>query len=145
MPGNKGGESKQGLIITLVFFVLLSIGLGVTTYYGYAEQENLKKAKDEATKEANLKEKNRSWFQMVALQLKGNIEGLTDDEKVAIETLKGSGFKPVEAEKAPYDKLADYLNPKVAAIKPYRIRVTDLEEDLKNTRASLQAEKNNLA
>jgi len=90
-------------------------------------------------------EKNRSWYQMVALQLKGNIEGLTDDDKGAIETLKGSGFKPVEAEKAPYDKLADYLNPKVATIKPYRQRVLDLEEELKNTRASLQAEKNNLA
>jgi hypothetical protein len=145
MPANKGGESKQGLIITLVFFVLLSVALGVTTYYGYAEQENLKKAKDDATKEAKSMEKNRSWYQLVALQLKGNIEGLTDQEKEAVEAQKSSGFKPVEAEKAPYDKLADYLNPKVATIEPYRQRVARLEEDLKNTRASLQAEKNNLA
>jgi hypothetical protein len=35
------GDSKQGLIITLVFFVLLAIGLGVGTYYGFAGQKDL--------------------------------------------------------------------------------------------------------
>jgi chemotaxis protein histidine kinase CheA len=44
------GESKQGLIITLVFFILATIGLGVATYYGFAEQDALtKKAKEEKT------------------------------------------------------------------------------------------------
>ncbi len=144
MPANKGGESKQGLIITLVVFILLCISLGVLWYQGFAEQEALKKAKDEATREAETLKKHRIWYQMVALQLKGTIEGLTDQEKQEIEAHRSSG-KPVEAEKAPYDKLADYLNPKVATVEPYRQRVVRLEEELKNSRASLQAEKNNLA
>ena len=40
MPANKGAEPKQTLIIFLVCFILLSVILGVTTYYGYAEQEH---------------------------------------------------------------------------------------------------------
>jgi len=45
-------ETSTGLIITLVFFILLSIGLGVATYYGFAEQEKLKgDAKTAAGKE----------------------------------------------------------------------------------------------
>jgi hypothetical protein len=56
------GESKQGLVIALVFFVLTTIIAGVLAYYGYAEQEalaakakkagdELKTAKDELSKE----------------------------------------------------------------------------------------------
>jgi hypothetical protein len=33
----KGGESRAGLVIFLIVFILLSIALGVTTYYGYQE------------------------------------------------------------------------------------------------------------
>src|SRR5437879_4862671 len=70
MPANKGAESKQGLIITLVGFVLLSIILGVTTYYGYAEQDALKKAAADAKNEAAAAKKNRDWYKYVALKLK---------------------------------------------------------------------------
>lgn len=38
-------ESNTGLIITLVFFVLATLGLGVATYYGFAEQTALRDAK----------------------------------------------------------------------------------------------------
>jgi hypothetical protein len=45
MPPKKAqSESKQGLVITLVFFILMTLGLGVATYYGFADQE--KSAKD---------------------------------------------------------------------------------------------------
>jgi hypothetical protein len=52
MPPKKApSESKQGLVITLVFFILMTLGLGVATYYGFAEQEtltkNARKAKDD--------------------------------------------------------------------------------------------------
>jgi hypothetical protein len=53
MPPKKAAESKQGLVITLVFFILLTLGLGVATYYGFAEQESLTKT----AKEAQAKEK----------------------------------------------------------------------------------------
>ena len=46
------GESKQGLVVTLVFFVLATIGLGVSTYFGFSEQEDLrKKAEDSDNKQ----------------------------------------------------------------------------------------------
>jgi hypothetical protein len=44
---SKSGDSKQGLIIALVFCVLIIIGLGVTAYYGFADQQRLT---DEAKK-----------------------------------------------------------------------------------------------
>ncbi|MGH9676400.1 MAG: hypothetical protein ACRD36_04800, partial [Candidatus Acidiferrum sp.] len=48
MASRRGRESKQVLIIFLVFFVLLTIGLGVAAYYGFAEQDGLRKAVAEA-------------------------------------------------------------------------------------------------
>ena len=48
MPAAKAGESKQALIITLVFFILLSIVLGVFTYMGYADNDKLLKEKTTA-------------------------------------------------------------------------------------------------
>jgi hypothetical protein len=36
-PKRAAAESKQGLVITLVLFILLTLGLGVATYYGFAE------------------------------------------------------------------------------------------------------------
>ena len=51
MAAKKSGESKQGLVVVLVFFILATIGLGVATYYGFAEQEGLNaKVKEEAKK-----------------------------------------------------------------------------------------------
>src|SRR5438128_4292028 len=81
MPANKGGaESKQGLIITLVCFVLLSLILGVTTYYGYAEQDALRKAAKDAKDEAKSAKDNRDWYKFVALQLKGYTGDLAKQE-----------------------------------------------------------------
>jgi hypothetical protein len=57
MPPKKApSESKQGLVITLVFFILMTLGLGVATYYGFAEQETL-------TKKAVKAEADRKQFQ----------------------------------------------------------------------------------
>ena len=42
------GESKNGLIVTLVFFILATIGLGVSTYFGFSEQETLRADKDKS-------------------------------------------------------------------------------------------------
>src|SRR5262249_44905259 len=53
MPARKKPqpESKQGLVVTLVFFILATIGLGVATYYAFAEQATLDaKAKEEKKK-----------------------------------------------------------------------------------------------
>ena len=46
--GTSGGEPKTGLVVTLVFFILATIGLGVTTYMFYADQDKHIKAAKEA-------------------------------------------------------------------------------------------------
>ena len=50
MAKKKGGGTNLGLIITLVFFVLTTVILGVTTYMGYSDQETKETAKKEAEK-----------------------------------------------------------------------------------------------
>src|SRR3954453_23048622 len=56
MAGAKRGASKQALTISLVLFVLLSIILGIVAFFGYSEQDDLRKAAYEAKKgEALLK------------------------------------------------------------------------------------------
>jgi hypothetical protein len=62
MAPKSQGESKQGLIITLVFFILATIGLGVATYFGFAEQEKMTKDVTAAKKDADLFKKQRDWY-----------------------------------------------------------------------------------
>ena len=61
-PKRSSGESKQGLVITLVFFILATIGLGVSTYFGYSEQEAKDKAKADAEKKLGDMTAERDWF-----------------------------------------------------------------------------------
>jgi hypothetical protein len=64
--GGGGGDSKQGLVVALVLFVLLSIILGLTTYFGYSEAG---KAQDEAKKaDAKFKDKDKEadWYKFQA-------------------------------------------------------------------------------
>jgi len=59
-----GGDSNTGLIVTLVFFVLATLTLGVFTYFGYDGQiklaENEKKAKAEAAKASKERDEERT-------------------------------------------------------------------------------------
>src|SRR5262245_63480199 len=59
--GGSGSESNTGLVVSLVVFILLTIGLGVTTYLGYAGQEDYRKqARDADTKATAAETKARS-------------------------------------------------------------------------------------
>jgi hypothetical protein len=60
------GESKQGLVITLVFFILTTIGLGVATYYGFADQERLTAAAKKAKDDENKFKAERDWYRFQA-------------------------------------------------------------------------------
>ncbi len=56
-------ESSVGLIVTLIFFILASIGLGAATYYGFQQQDQLTKAAkaaDDLRKDADAKAK---WYE----------------------------------------------------------------------------------
>src|SRR5690242_3973854 len=65
-PKTRPQESKKGLIITLVFFILATLILGVATYFGFAEQEKLDKAAKEAQKNEKSAKDDRDWYKFQA-------------------------------------------------------------------------------
>ena len=58
----KAKESNQALVIVLVFFILTTIGLGVATYYGFAEQEKLRGDKKTAEDNKKKADTERDFF-----------------------------------------------------------------------------------
>ncbi|RLS50023.1 MAG: hypothetical protein DWH88_01600, partial [Planctomycetota bacterium] len=53
-------ESNTGLVVTLVFFILSTLGLGVSTYMGFAEQKKyIEAAKDAETKKKDSDDRKR--------------------------------------------------------------------------------------
>jgi hypothetical protein len=63
MAVKKRGSTNVGLITTLIFFVLATVILGVTTYTGYNGQEKLEQEKKKADTEAASMKENRNWYQ----------------------------------------------------------------------------------
>jgi hypothetical protein len=70
MAKKRGGGSNMGLIVTLIFFVLATLILGVTTYFGFADQEAMKKTKDDAVKKEKDRENERNWYRFQAKVLR---------------------------------------------------------------------------
>ena len=56
-----GGGSNTGLIVTLVFFVLATVILGVMTYLGFDGQKRFETAKNESEKKLKSMEDDRNW------------------------------------------------------------------------------------
>jgi hypothetical protein len=83
-------ESKQGLIITLVFFVLATLGLGVAAYYGFAGQAELEKKAAEAKKKEDDFKTDRDAYKfqsMILYSYVGKAEGMEGGDTLG--TLKG--------------------------------------------------------
>src|SRR5690348_9310724 len=59
------GESKQGLVITLVFFILTTIGLGVAVYFGFAEQDKKDQEVDKAKKAGDVFKADRDRYKFM--------------------------------------------------------------------------------
>ena len=146
MPANKGGDSKQGLIITLVICILLVIVLGLTTYYGYAGQADLQKATTDAKKDADAAKKDRDWYKFVALQMKAYTGDLTknETEQWKVDRERYDNGQLSGEDKAAADSLFKDLQ-KTVGNEPYRIKLARLAEELRNAQTSLQNEKNALA
>lgn len=73
------GESKQGLIITLVFFILTTLGLGVATYFGFSEQEKYVQQAKKAEDEKKVFQADRDWYKFqaqMAYSFIGKSEGM---------------------------------------------------------------------
>ena len=85
---SKDESKQQALIIALVCFVVLSLGLGVATYYGFAGQEELKKQAAEAKKEKDVQLNRGDWEQFQALSLKAHLgHNLTKEDQEALAAL----------------------------------------------------------
>lgn len=73
MAPRRARDSKQGLIIALVFAVIIVLGLGVTAYYGFNGQDALRKeSKDTKDKLASM-EKDRNWYKFQAQYLRAYV------------------------------------------------------------------------
>ena len=64
MAKKKGDGKNLGLIITLVFFVLTTVILGVTTYMGFSDQETKEAAKKEAEKQKLVADADKDYYRM---------------------------------------------------------------------------------
>ena len=64
MAKKKGDGKNLGLIITLVFFVLTTVILGVTTYMGFSDQETKEVAKKEAEKQKLVADADKDYYRM---------------------------------------------------------------------------------
>jgi hypothetical protein len=98
-----GGESKTGLVISLVFFVLTTIILGVATWQGFAGQAELEtKAKEAAKKEADMKrERDQERLRLAVMKTVGGVADESDTSNLALK----SSFKDA------YDKSLASLTP----------------------------------
>ncbi len=79
------GDSKQGLIIALVIASLFVICLGVTTYFGYAEQDRLTQAAKKADEEKKLIQNDRDYYKAQAMLYRsymGMAEGMDEADSV---------------------------------------------------------------
>ncbi|HTU88500.1 MAG TPA: hypothetical protein VMF69_00245 [Gemmataceae bacterium] len=89
-PRSQQGESKQGLIITLVFFILATLSLGVSTYFGFSGQDKLEKDAKEAKQKEDTFKADRDYYKAQAMVFRGYM-GMTDGMEGAetLNTLKG--------------------------------------------------------
>src|SRR5438874_490761 len=70
------------LVIFMVFFILLSIGLGVGTYYGYAGQKKLEEDAASALKKAKAGRNRSDYYQFQALTARAAMGPLVKDENI---------------------------------------------------------------
>ncbi len=144
-----GGDSKQGLIIALVFFVLISIVLGITTYTGYTADEGkdakIKKAEDEL----KLMTKDRDGYKYQAMfflnrigQLKGDAQGELDQletrykQQTIVEKDRAEFEKAKEAVEKAQPMPWDAAPAPNAKAPPYETRLAEAKkkyEDLRDT------------
>src|SRR5207245_2309250 len=135
MAANKGGDSKNGLIIALVCFIVLSLGLGVTAYYGYADNAKDRDAAKKAEADAKTMQKNREWYKYLYLQTKAYAGHLDPKEANELQVLSGQSL--TGDEKGEVDKFFGTLKDKLVkekgkdnTVEFYSDKVARLEKDL---------------
>jgi hypothetical protein len=160
--GGAAGDSKQGLIITLVVFILLTILLGVTTYLGFSGKAQAEEA--EKKKEADRKsyEDGSDWYKFQALLYRSYLgQPLTEKETGSLVLLRDkfdqNALKPRDKdEQEPVNKLVkeelvksfgwDAPNKKPGStadgqIKALQQKLTDQAKATEELKAAFAAEK----
>jgi hypothetical protein len=145
-------ESKQGLIIALVAFVLLTIILGVTTYMGFADQSELKGKADKEVQDRKTKERNRDWNQFQALQYRAYMgHPLSQEDQETLQSLRGQyeagtlnkdesdPTKKLIGDLTNYlDQLTRYDKDKKQSLASYKLQLDDLTKKLLDKEGVLQ-------
>jgi predicted nucleic acid-binding Zn-ribbon protein len=137
------GESKQGLIITLVFFILATIGLGVATYFGFSEQDRYEKTAKDAKKSEETFKAERDYYKAQAMVYRGYM-GMTEgmDGADSLGTIKSQldsgSLGKNSKDNADVKKVLESLNTK------YGWNGNQPKETLEGTIARLNTEKENL-
>jgi hypothetical protein len=145
------GESKQGLIISLVIFVILTIALGVTTYLGYSGQTDLQAKADDAGKAEKAAKDNRDWYQFQAAAYRDYMgyPATTGEDANALEKLSQRfprANPPADQDKAgEVRKLMEALDGTLGfdqnrhkALKTFKDELNRLNTELANARQELE-------
>jgi hypothetical protein len=86
------GESKAGLVTFLVIFILLSLTLGVTTYYGYDAADREHKAAEDAKKEKDQWNNDANYYKFLALSYRAYLgQPATKDDLAGMRSQYDSG------------------------------------------------------
>lgn len=146
--GGGGGEkSNTGLVVSLVFFVLTSIFLGVLTYYGYAGRSEA--VASEAKKNADLQSmtKNRDEERTRKLVLRIATGNDQKDDQTSLAGLKGSNGGAFTEETASLKNLPKWDPALNRPTKTYEGMLADAltaklaaEKALKDTEGNFQAQ-----
>ena len=98
--GGGGGREKSsepsntGLIVTLVFFILATIGLGVTTYMGYGAKADAVKEAKTASDKATASDKKADEAEARGLAVKIAVGVADADDRAQFGGIKGTYSGP---------------------------------------------------
>ena len=88
MAAAKGSDSRQGLIVALVISILFAVTLAVTTYFGYAGQEQLRADAKKAKESENAMKKGLEWNQFLATLYKAYLGQASKDDMNTLSALR---------------------------------------------------------
>jgi hypothetical protein len=127
---SRRGESNTGLVVVLVFFILLSLGLGVATYYGFSQQNEKEQAAKKAQEAAKAANDERDWYQYQAWLYRtyiGETKNLNDTALGVARTGYASG-KFAKAAGTEADDVKTLIT--ATESKPYKIAREDKDKRL---------------
>jgi len=111
---SKGKSSNTGLVVTLVFFILSTIGLGISTYTGYTADEGKDVTIKKWKAEADAQKKISDWYEFQSLLYRAYMGHLDadDQEKLRVKygQYKANTLAGIDAEKPKVAALVASLN-----------------------------------